>query len=55
VPVTITLSPSIRAVALSWYAVRPSGCTCVTTNVIPSGPSVPSMKASVVASLHRVQ
>jgi hypothetical protein len=48
-------SPSIRAVALSWYAVRPSGLTCVTTNEIPSGPKVPSMNASVVASLHNVQ
>ena len=43
------------ASALSLYAVLPSAFTWVTSNLMPSGPNVPSTNASVVASAQYVQ
>jgi len=50
VPVTISRPSLNLAVAVSLYAVLPSALTWVTSNLMPSGPNVPSTNASVVAS-----
>ena len=49
-PLTIRRPWLNFAIALSLYAVLPSAFTWVTSNLMPSGPNVPSTNASVVAS-----
>src|SRR3990170_8445387 len=51
VPVTIRRPLLNVATHLSVYAVLPSALTWVTSNLMPSGPNVPSTNASVVASV----